>query len=200
MPYPHAEKAVQGASAPFARLSTSRLNGQLGLACDVAIACALFAAGLYGRHAPLSGLAIFASGIVLFTLVEYIFHRWLFHGPIATFERGHTRHHEEPQGYDALPFFLPPVAMILLAAVLTRVTTPSNALLFAAAVASGYALYGVGHSLMHARRFRNGYLRRWAGAHHVHHHHPHANFGVTSPFWDIVFGTRHVSRRQAGSP
>jgi 4-hydroxysphinganine ceramide fatty acyl 2-hydroxylase len=30
-------------------------------------------------------------------------------------------------------------------------------------------------------------------AHHlIHHHHPDANFGVTTPLWDIVLGTRYV--------
>ena len=191
----HRQDAVEAPlpATPLARLSSSRLNGQLGLLCDVGIALVLLAAGLYGRHAPISGVAIFVAGIALFTFVEYAFHRWLFHGPFSMFERGHTRHHEQPEGYDALPFFLPPVAMGVLAVLLTGVMTRSNALLFAAAVAAGYALYGASHSVMHARRFRSLPLRRWAGAHHVHHHHPHTNFGVTSPFWDVVFRTRYVS-------
>jgi sterol desaturase/sphingolipid hydroxylase (fatty acid hydroxylase superfamily) len=51
------------------------------------------------------------------------------------------------------------------------------------------------HILIHSRQFRHAGLRRWAGGHHIHHHHPDSNFGVTSPFWDVVLGTRYVSRR-----
>jgi len=176
------------------RLSSSRLNGRLGLLFDGAIALALLDAGLRGRHAPLSGLLVFASGLLLFSFVEYAFHRWLFHGPIAVFEQGHTRHHEQPLGDDSLPFFLPPLGMLALAGVLALILSPSNALLLAAAFASGYTLYGLCHTVIHVRRFRSAGARRWAGAHHVHHHHPHTNYGVTTPLWDIVFGTRRASQ------
>lgn len=177
------------------RLSSSRLNGRLGLFFDGATALILLYAGLHGRHAPASGVVVFIGGMLLFTFAEYAFHRWLFHGPVAAFEQGHSRHHEQPLGDDSLPFFLPPLGMLALAGLLALVLSSSDALLFAASFASGYTLYGFSHSIIHVRRFDSALARRWAGAHHVHHHHPHTNFGVTTPFWDIVFGTRHVSRQ-----
>jgi sterol desaturase/sphingolipid hydroxylase (fatty acid hydroxylase superfamily) len=176
------------------RLSSSRLNGRLGLVFDAATALALFDAGLRTRHAPLSGLIVFAAGLLLFSFVEYAFHRWLFHGPVAAFEQGHRRHHEQPLGDDSLPFFLPPLGMLALAGLFALIVSPSDALLFAAAFAIGYTLYGVGHTVIHLHRFRGARARRWAGTHHVHHHRPHTNFGVTTPLWDIVFGTYHRSR------
>jgi len=182
------------------RLSSSRINGRLGLVFDGATALALLDAALRGRHAPLSGVFVFAAGLLLFTFVEYAFHRWAFHGPVAAFEQGHSRHHEQPLGDDSLPFFLPPLGMLALAGLLALVLSPSNALLFAAAFAIGYTLYGVCHTIIHVRRFRSARARRWAGAHHVHHHHPQTNFGVTTPLWDIVFGTRHRPGRPTQSP
>ncbi|MET0225377.1 MAG: sterol desaturase family protein [Dokdonella sp.] len=176
------------------RLSSSRLNGRLGLLFDGATALALLDAGLRGRHASLSGLLVFAIGLLLFSFIEYAFHRWLFHGPIAVFEQGHTRHHEDPLGDDSLPFFLPPLGMFAMAGLLALILSPSNALLLAAAFATGYTAYGLCHTAIHLRRFRSASARRWAGAHHIHHHHPRTNFGVTTPLWDIVFGTRHASR------
>lgn len=187
-------------SQSIERLSASRINGRLGLVFDIAVALALLYDGLRGRHAPISGLVVFTAGLTLFTFVEYAFHRWLFHGPIGAFEQGHYRHHQQPLGDDSLPFFLPPLAMLALAASLSQVLSTSNALLFAAAFASGYAVYGLSHTVIHARRFRSGSARRWAGAHHVHHHHPHTNFGVTTPLWDIVFGTRYVPRQGSATP
>ncbi|HEY0231921.1 MAG TPA: sterol desaturase family protein [Dokdonella sp.] len=174
------------------RLSSSRLNGRLGLLFDGATALALLDAGLRGRHAPVSGLVVFAVGLLLFTFVEYAVHRWLFHGPAGLFEQGHSRHHEQPLGDDSLPFFLPPLGMLALAGLLALILSPSNALLLAAAFASGYTLYGFSHTAIHLRRFRSARARRWAGAHHVHHHHPQTNFGVTTPLWDIAFGTRRA--------
>jgi dihydroceramide fatty acyl 2-hydroxylase len=43
-------------------------------------------------------------------------------------------------------------------------------------------------------RFQHPLLRRWAAAHHVHHYHPDSNFGVTTPLWDYLLGTRYVRR------
>lgn len=174
------------------QLATSRINGRLGLACDVATALGLLGAGLNNRPAPVGGIAIFGAGLILFTLIEYAFHRWLFHGAVETFAQGHRRHHAQPLGDDALPFFLPPLAMLGLAGLLRTLLPAGDALLFAAALATGYALYGLSHALIHARRFRNPAARRWAASHHVHHHHLDSNFGVTTPLWDFVFGTRYV--------
>lgn len=60
---------------------------------------------------------------------------------------------------------------------------------------TGYALYGVTHDLIHSTRFRRPLARRWAANHHIHHFHPDKNFGVSTPLWDIILGTRHVSGR-----
>jgi sterol desaturase/sphingolipid hydroxylase (fatty acid hydroxylase superfamily) len=63
------------------------------------------------------------------------------------------------------------------------------------AVTMGYVAYGLSHFAIHQMRFKQAWLRRWAGAHQIHHFHPETNFGVTTLFWDDVLGTRYV--RQA---
>jgi glycosyltransferase 2 family protein len=110
---------------------------------------------------------------------------------------GHGKHHADPHGYDALPFFAPPLGMIALAGVLALVLPVSMALLLAGSLAAGYAAYGLVHTAIHAFRFRNTVLVRWAANHHIHHHHHERNFGVTTPLWDFVFGTRYVSAKVA---
>ena len=181
--------------AATARLSTTRANGLAGLACDVGISLALIAGGLWrGDVRLLTAFAIVAAGLLLFSFVEYCFHRWLFHGTAGALERGHTKHHDEPLGYDALPFFLPPLIAVALAALLALLVAPGVAMLLVGAVAGGYAGYGVAHTAIHHLRFRGALTRRWAAAHHIHHHHPDHNFGVTTPLWDILLGTRYVSQ------
>ncbi len=189
---------VRVLSQTFERFSRSRLNGRLGLIADTLVAFGLLQAGLRRHPGPLEGFLALGFGALLFSFVEYAFHRWLFHGSIAAFERGHSHHHEHPQGEDALPFFLPPLGMLVLARMAVLVASTTG-LMFAAAFAGGYALYGLSHSQIHARRFRSRAVRRWAGSHHVHHYHPDANFGVTTPLWDIVFGTRFVSGARGGA-
>lgn len=178
----------------LAHLSRSRFNCYAGLTADSLVAVAMIAAGLWRSN--LQGttmLMLVACGLLLFSLIEYAVHRWLFHGPFSMLEEGHRRHHEEPQGYDALPFFAPPLAYLALAALLSYAMPIGAALLLGGAVATGYAAYGLSHWSMHAFRFRSPTLRAWAAAHHVHHYHPERNFGVTSPLWDLLLRTQYLS-------
>lgn len=185
----HAPRA--GVMQRLAHMSTTRANLALGLACDwlagLLLAVAALAHG--GLHAAPALLAV-AAGLFVFSFIEYAAHRWLFHGTIRPFRAGHDRHHRNPMGYDALPFFLPPLFMGGLAGLSSRLLPLSYALLLAAAVALGYALYGSSHVLLHARRFRQPLLRRWQRFHDLHHAHPEANFGVTTGLSDVMLGTR----------
>ncbi|MBS0432689.1 MAG: sterol desaturase family protein [Proteobacteria bacterium] len=183
----------------MSRLSTSRFNNYAGLTSDTLVALGLLAAGFrFNDRSAVWVLGLMLCGLLAFSLLEYVVHRWLFHGPFEVFEQGHRRHHEQPRGYDALPFFLPPLAYLLLAALLACVMPASSALLIGGSVAAGYAAYGLSHWSMHAFRFRHPLARAWAAAHHIHHNHPERNFGVTSPLWDAVLRTQYVSasRRQ----
>ena len=134
----------------------------------------------------------FLGGVLMFSLVEYCFHRWLFHGPEHAMERGHRRHHATPNGIDSLPFFVPPLFLVVLAALFSKAMPLSYALLFTGAIAGGYFIYGQCHAWIHRRRFQLRVMRLWAANHHIHHHHPDRNFGVTTPLWDFAFGTRYA--------
>jgi sterol desaturase/sphingolipid hydroxylase (fatty acid hydroxylase superfamily) len=194
MPVSASVRAWQGVLQSIARLSTTRANARAGLAADVLVSCVLLYLGW--RHGSMSAalaisLALF--GLVLFSFVEYCFHRWLFHGPVQVLEQGHRKHHEEPQAHDSLPFFLPPFVALLLAGSLSLALPASAALLFTGGMAAGYAAYGLTHTIFHTVRFRRPLAKRWAAAHHIHHYHPHSNFGVTTPLWDILLKTRYVA-------
>ena len=178
-----------------ARLSSTRINSWLGLAADIGVSVGLLWAGFrLLDFGIVSGLYVVCIGAFAFSFVEYCFHRWLFHGSAPIFEQGHHRHHELPRGYDSLPFFFAPLAILALAELLGFATTKVIALLFTGGFAAGYAAYGLSHTVIHRLRFQNQLMRRWAAAHHIHHCHPESNFGVTTPFWDIVMRTRYRRR------
>ena len=178
------------------RLSTTRANGYAGLVADTGVAAALLLAAARQADAHLvSAAPLVVGGVLVFSLVEYSMHRWLFHGSVAIFEQGHRKHHEQPEAHDSLPFFLPPLAMLALAAVLAGLTATTPALWLSGGIAAGYAAYGLTHTAFHALRFRQRWAQRWAAAHHIHHHHAGSNFGVTSPLWDLLLQTRYVSAR-----
>lgn len=188
-------------SLRIAALSETRANRQAARVSDLAMSLALLAAGLRLERAHW-GLALvtIGAGLALFTLVEYAFHRWMFHGAVPLFEPGHRRHHVHPTGDDAMPFFLPPLALVAIVALLALCVPAGLACLATGGLAAGYAGYGLSHDAIHATRFRQPFARRWAASHHVHHFHPDRNFGVTTPIWDWVFGTRYTPTRSRRRP
>lgn len=186
-------RSFDRAVAPIVRMSGTRANHLGSLFTDVLVGTILVWAGLSrtGAH-PGMALLAFGTGLLLFSWVEYGFHRWLMHGSVPLLGPGHRKHHENPSGHDSMPFFLPPMILLVLVGLFTLLMPAGDALLLAGGLACGYAGYGLSHAVIHARRFRQPLGRRWAAIHHIHHHHPHANFGVTTPLWDIVLRTRYV--------
>lgn len=176
----------------LARLSTSHFNLRAGLTSDSLISVVLVAAGLwYGHMQPALAALTALGGLFAFTFIEYAAHRWLFHGHTGPFEAGHARHHVDPLGYDALPFFMPPLFMCALGLLFALAIPAGYALLLAGTIAAGYAAYGLSHVVIHVHRFDSPTMRRWAGFHNIHHYHPDANFGVTTGLWDVILGTRY---------
>jgi 4-hydroxysphinganine ceramide fatty acyl 2-hydroxylase len=76
----------------------------------------------------------------------------------------------------------------------------SLAFLLVGTIALGYAIYGLSHFVIHHHHFQQVSARNWAASHHIHHHRLDTNFGVTTPLWDVLMGTRYVSRRAPPSP
>ena len=182
-------RAVTGA---IKQMSATRTNYWLEFPVDMALIAILAFEGwrMEGGNLVTISLAV-ALGLLIYSFVEYLFHRWLFHKGPAIFANGHDQHHHDPMGYDSLPFFLPALVSLGLARLYMVVMPTGFALLVAGTVTFGYVLYGLGHFAIHHVRFRQPLLRRWAAAHHIHHYHPDRNFGVTTPLWDILLGTRY---------
>jgi len=178
------------------RMSSTRTNYWAELGVDTTLGALLVVEG-WRLHAgsPLIALLAIGLGLFAFSFIEYFFHRWMFHTRVPLFEQGHRTHHEQPLGYDSLPFFLPAVVLLTLAGLFMLIMPTGFALLMAGAITFGYITYGLSHFTIHHVRFKHPWLRRWAGAHHIHHYHPDSNFGLTTPLWDVLLGTRYV--RQA---
>ncbi|MFC5524364.1 sterol desaturase family protein [Rhodanobacter ginsengisoli] len=175
------------------RMSSTRANYWAELGLDAALGLLLVVEG-WRHHTGQPWIALLACllGLFVFSFIEYFFHRWMFHTRIPLFEQGHRMHHERPLGYDSLPFFLPAVVLLVLAGMFMLIMPDGFAMLMAGSITFGYIAYGLSHFTIHHVRFRQPLLRRWAGAHHVHHYHPESNFGVTTPLWDVLLGTRYV--------
>jgi sterol desaturase/sphingolipid hydroxylase (fatty acid hydroxylase superfamily) len=179
------------------RMSRTRTNYWAELAIDGVLGVALMAEGLSHRDlSPAATLYTVVLGFFIFSFLEYCCHRWLFHGSLPLLKQGHAAHHSKPDGYDSLPFFIPPVVLIALTAAFTACMAADFAYLLSGAMAFGYVTYGISHFSIHHRRFRNPVARKWAAYHHIHHYHPDCNFGVTTPLWDVILRTSYIPKNR----
>lgn len=138
-------------------------------------------------------IAAALAGVLSWSLLEYCIHRWLGHVWTRNiFGREHTAHHSRGD-YFAATWKKGAAAL----AVVALVTPPAVWLLgreagiaYGAGLAGFYLCYELLHRLEHVWRGIGPYAR-WARRHHfIHHFHdPRVNHGVTSPIWDLVFGT-----------
>ncbi len=142
-------------------------------------------------------------GLFLWTLAEYILHRFLFHFPAKTDWQKrisflmHGVHHEQPR--DKTRLVMPPAVSIPLAlvfyglfyVVFTYVLMIPNWIspVFAGFIL-GYITYDMTHYSTHHIPMKKGYFKM-VRQQHMHHHFqtPDKRFGVSSPLWDYVFGT-----------
>ena len=214
---PHDRKSVSGiplqgpARQPIdlraeARVARERLwppTLVYGIGCAVVIALAT------SRHGWRASLPWVAAGVLAWTWVEYLAHRFVLHGSFAdrpgwwrqflhrSFDHLHWHHHREPWNgrhisgtlRDTGPF----VAM--LAALAAAAPLPHAPTLLAAFLL-GYVIEEWVHLSVHFAAWRGRYFRYIRG-HHLYHHGARGRdlaFGLTSDVWDRVHGT------QAGVP
>ncbi|NKB47181.1 MAG: fatty acid hydroxylase [Legionellales bacterium] len=155
----------------------------------------------YGYHANqfslFMGIGLLLVGLFLFSLVEYLAHRFLYHMQakrawaqkiVYTF---HTVHHEYPR--DEVRLAMPPWLSVLLAAGfygLFRLLFGAWGFAITPGFLIGYAAYLLIHWLVHAYQPPKNRLRFLWLYHNGHHFKDETTaFGVSSPLWDYVFGT-----------
>jgi len=159
---------------------------------------------------PVSVGLAFVGGLFCWTLAEYVLHRFLFHfRPRTAWQERvsflfHGVHHAQPRSKTRL--VMPPAVSIPLAAlfygffylVIGLVLGGRHwvAPVFSGFIA-GYLAYDMFHYAMHHVPMRRGVWRSLR-RHHMYHHTqtPNLRFGVSSPLWDVVFGT--TGRQRAG--
>ena len=179
-----------GPGAWLLNLSLTRWNYVLSIAADAAVALGMLVWSLAATTRPLLLLPVGTCALLGYTLTEYSWHRFLFHTQkvLPSLRKGHARHHGSPRAPLALPFVIAVPHALVVWGLATMVVGSSLGAFFTAVWFSGYVAYAWLHHLMHAERQWSIIL--WLRENHeVHHRRQKRNFGVTSPLWDVVFGT-----------
>lgn len=147
---------------------------------------------------------LFFSGFFAFTLIEYLLHRFLFHmKPDKKWKQNvtygiHGIHHEFPKDKGRLA--MPPIVSLLLAVTLFVVfysLMNTKVFGFLPGLMTGYAFYLFVHYIVHAYPPPNNAFKQLWINHSIHHYKDNTVvFGVSSPFWDYVFGTMPKKEKQ----
>jgi sterol desaturase/sphingolipid hydroxylase (fatty acid hydroxylase superfamily) len=183
----------------------TRVHHAVPLVIYVPAVLVLLVLGVTGAGV-LAAIGLAAAGWVFWTLTEYWLHRVVFHFEP---EQGigarlhwliHGVHHDHPN--DPLRLVMPPSVSVPLAALFLAlfwvVLGAGAAPPFAAGFLGGYLVYDELHYHLHHHR-----PRTWAGRKlrelHMRHHFQddERGFGISAPWWDVVFGT--VPRRRGRS-
>lgn len=145
----------------------------------------------------INAIGLFFGGMVSFTFVEYLMHRFLFHISPTTPGREkfarivHGAHHEFPKDKDRIS--MPPLPMILLILFFFGIfwlMLGNYVFGFVPGFYVGYLLYTSIHYAIHAYQPPKNFLKILWVHHGIHHYKdPENAFGVSSPFWDFLFGT-----------
>jgi sterol desaturase/sphingolipid hydroxylase (fatty acid hydroxylase superfamily) len=156
-----------------------------------ALAAAFYAGGF--RLLPI------AAGALLWTILEYLMHRFAFHGFAP-----HGDHHAQPAEAEFLvaPLLLSlPMATAIFLLSWLATGSAVEAGLVIAGVSAGYLTYEFVHLRIHSRA-AGGLLLRALRRYHYYHHFADDRvcYGVTTPLWDAVFASlpaRDVIRRKS---
>ncbi|KAI3800721.1 hypothetical protein L1987_28815 [Smallanthus sonchifolius] len=149
-------------------------------------------------HSPPQIAVILLLGIFVWSLLEYVLHRFLFHIKTKSYWGNtlhyllHGCHHKHPQ--DELRLVFPPTATAILLVpfwnFVKLISTPTVAPALFAGGLLGYVIYDVTHYYLHHGQPRSEVPKNLK-KYHLNHHFRIQNkgFGITSSLWDKVFGT-----------
>lgn len=141
----------------------------------------------------MSVLFALVAGMFSWTVAEYAIHRFLGHSPTSRHEFAveHRKHHKVAGYFSTttkkLLGVLPPALAGGIGA--SWLLGPIGTALVVGFLLM-WGIYEVLHRRIHVAEPIGAY-GRWLRRLHLLHHHraPNENYGVTSPIWDIVFGT-----------
>ena len=138
------------------------------------------------------------TGLLLWTVTEYVLHRWVFHFyPKSEFGKRihfifHGVHHDYPN--DSKRLVLPPSASIPMALALYFLflyLLPAGTIYaFYTGFLIGYLIYDMTHYALHHANFKSSFWKKLKQHHMLHHYSDSTKgYGVSSALWDKVLGS-----------
>lgn len=152
-----------------------------------------------------SYLLWFFFGLFIWTITEYVLHRFVFHyelpgkiGARIHFVM-HGVHHDYPS--DKMRLVLPPSVSIPLALLFYwlfwAIMSPAHLYSFFPGFILGYLFYDITHYAIHHFNFKHS-IWKTIKQHHMLHHYsdPTRGFGVSSKLWDTILGSDFLKKKE----
>jgi len=160
--------------------------------------------GLRSHHVVLV-IAFFTLGMVSWTFIEYLVHRYILHGIFPdgpgvqhylhkSFDHLHEEHHARPwDGHHVNGTLRDTAIFVIPAAVLSWLAPIYTLPVLIAGIVQSYIVEEWIHHSVHFCNFHNRYFQ-YIKRHHLYHHSPsgsEAGYGLTNDFWDVVMKTHY---------
>ena len=176
----------------------TRTHISLPISIFIVIAIGLIYYGItYSFISVLEAIGFFLLGWLIFSLIEYCAHRFVFHMDTDTPTKAriqytfHGNHHEYPKDKERLA--MPPIVSLFIASFFFFVFKLIFGQFVFGVVAGllfGYAMYLFVHYAVHAYAPPKNFLKQLWIHHSIHHYKdPNVAYGVSSPLWDYILGT-----------
>lgn len=141
-------------------------------------------------------ILLFVSGIFVYTLAEYLIHRFIYHmgeykNPQKWIFKIHGMHHTTPRDKQRLVLPLPlSIPLAILFIFTFWLMMDSYAFIFFPGFLMGYSYYLSLHYFIHTTKPPKNFFR-YLWKHHLLHHYKNEEvaFSLTFPLWDLIFGT-----------
>jgi 4-hydroxysphinganine ceramide fatty acyl 2-hydroxylase len=147
-----------------------------------------------------AAVAAVVAGFLGWGLLEYAIHRWALHGGPSFARRNHARHHGDVHALISTPFLVIAMGALAMRLLFGLVLPSGLATLTVFGLYTGYNYFALLHHLQHHRGAMIARVEHWrtlVTLHDGHHRRPHVNYGITTTFWDRVFGTYDPTTRRA---
>jgi len=133
-------------------------------------------------------LSLFCGGVIIYTFLEYWFHRFFLHEVLS---KAHNNHHEKPRNLRIIATPIIPVQLYDFAVVLLLIQLVGRETAYGlnTGIAIGQCIMDTVHILFHSK-YRPWFLES-ARSYHLYHHFVDDDLahGLTTSFWDLIFGT-----------
>lgn len=175
----------------------TKTNALFVIATLVILSLSILLFGIIKINLSILGyIGLFLSGTFVYTLAEYLIHRFIYHmeeykNPQNWIFKIHGMHHTTPKDKQRLVLPLPvsiPLAGLFI--FIFWLIMGKYVLLFFPGFLLGYSYYLSLHYFIHTTKPPKNFFR-YLWKHHLLHHYKNdaVAFSLTFPLWDLIFGT-----------